>query len=96
MIPETPEPEEVVQKPVMSINQQSNNKLSSVLTKNKKIVSFVGSTKNGTSFIVNNLALVLSSMNISTAILDVTHSKNAYVLVFLCPNKCKLRYFREF
>ena len=56
------------------------NNLSMLLTNEKKIVSFVGTTKNGTSFIVNNLALLLSSMNISTAILDTTQSKNAYYI----------------
>ncbi len=59
---------------------RSTSNLSSLLTNEKKIVSFVGTTKNGTSFIVNNLALVLSSMNISTAILDTTQSKNAYYI----------------
>lgn len=54
--------------------------LNTALTSKKKIVTFVGTTKNGTSFIVNNLALVLSSMNISTAILDITKSKNAYYI----------------
>ena len=59
---------------------RTTNNLNSLLTNEKKIVSFVGTTKNGTSFIVNNLALVLSSMKISTAILDTTQSKNAYYI----------------
>ena len=52
----------------------------STLTKDKKIVCFVGTTKNGTSFIVNNAAHLLSSMGISTAILDMTKTKNAYYI----------------
>jgi len=44
------------------------------------MVSFVGTTKNGTSFVVNNLAELLSEMGISTAILDMTKTKNAYYI----------------
>ncbi|MGN1310271.1 MAG: hypothetical protein ACI4VP_00920 [Clostridia bacterium] len=57
-----------------------SNLNSLLLTSEKKIVIFVGTTKNGTSFVVNNLALTLASMNISTAILDTTQSKNAYYI----------------
>lgn len=54
--------------------------LAKTLTKDKKIVSFVGTTKNGTSFIVNNAAHLLASMGISTAILDMTKTRNAYYI----------------
>ena len=54
--------------------------LATTLTKDKKIVSFVGTTKNGTSFIVNNAAHLLASMGISTAILDMTKTRNAYYM----------------
>ena len=54
--------------------------LNTLLTADKKIVAFVGTTKNGTSFVVNNTAEMLSSMGISTAILDMTKSKNAYYI----------------
>jgi len=54
--------------------------LATTLTKDKKIVSFVGTTKNGTSFIVNNAAHLLASMGISTAILDMTKTRNAYYI----------------
>jgi len=53
---------------------------SKLLTKEKKVVAFVGTTKNGTSFVVNNVAQVLSKMGISTAILDMTKNKNAYYI----------------
>lgn len=80
IINEEPEYKEE-QKTIININQPTNNGgLGTVLTKDKKIVTFVGTTKNGTSFIVNNLALSLASMNISTAILDATQSKNAYYI----------------
>ena len=51
-----------------------------MLTSDKKIVAFVGTTKNGTSFVVNNTAETLASMGISTAILDMTKTKNAYYI----------------
>ena len=54
--------------------------LNNLLTSDKKIVAFVGTTKNGTSFIVNNTAEMLASMGISTAILDMTKSKNSYYI----------------
>lgn len=53
---------------------------STILTKDKKVVCFVGTTKNGTSFIVNNVAHLLSTMGISTAILDMTKTRNAYYI----------------
>ena len=37
-----------------------------LLSKEKKVVSFVGTSKNGTSFIVNNVAMILSNMGIIT------------------------------
>ena len=68
---------------ISQINQNSSrysNNLNSLFTKDKKIVSFVGTSKNGTSFIVNNLAQVFSSMGVKTAILDVTKNKNSYYI----------------
>lgn len=59
-------------------NADININLSSLLTKDKKIVAFVGTSKNGTSFIVNNIAQLLSEKGIKTAILDLTKNKNAY------------------
>lgn len=54
--------------------------LSNLLTPDKKIVTFVGTSKNGTSFIVNNIAELLSSMGINTAILDTTKNRNSYYI----------------
>ena len=59
-------------------NQEAN--LESLLSKDKKIVAFVGTTKNGTSFLVNNLAQILSNQGIKTAILDLTKNRNAYYI----------------
>ena len=46
----------------------------------KKIVAFVGAHGNGTSFIINNLALLLSEQGIKTAIVDLTKNKNSYYI----------------
>lgn len=54
--------------------------LSYLLTSGKKIVTFVGTSKNGTSFIVNNLAELLSSAGVNTAILDTTKNRNSYYI----------------
>ena len=58
----------------------SMSSLNSLLTKDKKIVTFIGTTKNGTSFLVNNLAALFSSAGINTAILDMTKNKNSYYI----------------
>ncbi len=54
--------------------------LSGLLTPDKKIVTFVGTGKNGTSFIVNSLAELLSTSGVNVAILDTTKNKNAYYI----------------
>ena len=51
-----------------------------LITSDQKIISFVGTTKNGTSFIVNNLAELFSNNGIKTAILDLTKNKNSYYI----------------
>ena len=60
-----------------------------MLLKDKKVISFVGTTKNGTSFLVNNLAKSLASMGIKTAILDLTTNRNSYYIY--TKNEEKLR-----
>ena len=59
---------------------ESNIDLSRLLTDGKKIVTFVGTSKNGTSFILNNLAEYASSIGINVAILDTTQNKNSYYI----------------
>lgn len=61
------------------VNYSMSN-LNSLLSKDKKIVTFIGTTKNGTSFLVNNLALMFSLMGINTAILDMTQNRNSYYI----------------
>ena len=66
------------------IRQTQNNygrrDISNLLTRDKKIVSFVGTSKNGTSFIVNNLAALISKMGMNVAILDMTQNRNSYYI----------------
>lgn len=64
---------------VENTNQMSSN-LASLLTNDKKVVAFVGTSKNGTSFLVNNVAELLSQKGINTAVLDLTKNKNAYYI----------------
>ena len=54
--------------------------LSAVLSKDKKVVIFVGTSKNGTSFLVNSLGMMFASIGINTAILDMTRNRNSYYL----------------
>ena len=68
---------------IESIKQRvdySMSNLNSLLTKDKKIVTFIGTSKNGTSFLVNNLAALFSLSGINTAILDMTKNKNSYYI----------------
>ena len=58
----------------------SMSSLNSLITKDKKIVTFIGTSKNGVSFLVNNLAALFSSLGINTAILDMTKNKNSYYI----------------
>ena len=67
----------------------SMSSLNSLLTKDKKIVAFIGTTKNGTSFLVNNLAAMFSAARIDTAILDMKKNKNSYYIY--TDNKEELR-----
>ncbi len=59
---------------------QGSIDIENLLTQEKKIVSFVGTSKNGTSFLVNNMAQMLSEQGIRTAILDLTQNRNAYYI----------------
>ena len=53
---------------------------SDILTPDRKLAAFIGTSKNGTSFLVNNLAMILADMGIKTAILDLTKNKNSYYI----------------
>ena len=76
---EAPQPSTEIEsiKPKVDYSMSS---LNSLLTKDKKIVTFIGTTKNGTSFLINNLAALFSSVGINTAILDMTKNRNSYYI----------------
>lgn len=59
---------------------QNNISMDNLLSKDTKVVAFVGTSKNGTSFLVNNLAEIFSGQGIKTAILDLTANNNAYYI----------------
>ncbi len=61
-------------------NYEGTVDLERLLTPDKKIVTFVGTSKNGTSFIVNNLAEQISSSGVDVAILDTTKNRNSYYI----------------
>ena len=67
-------------KPVYNKFSSYGNSLDNLLTGDKKIITFVGTSKNGTSFLVNNLGEMFSSMGIKTAILDGTKNKNSFYI----------------
>ena len=74
--------------------QNENTATSNLVTSDCKIVSFVGTSKNGTSFLVNNLAVLLSDKGIKTAILDLTKNKNAYYIYTLNEDALREKSFR--
>lgn len=59
---------------------RDNSNLKSLLSMSNKLVAFVGTSKNGTSFLVNSTAELLSKKGIKTAILDLTKNKNSYYI----------------
>ena len=61
-------------------NPNENPDLKNLLSMSNKLVAFVGTSKNGTSFLVNSMAEILSKKGIKTAILDLTQNKNAYYI----------------
>ncbi len=63
-------------------NYEQYNELDidSIISPDQKLVSFVGTSKNGTSFLINNVAEILSMNGVNTAILDLTQNRNAYFI----------------
>jgi len=54
--------------------------VNSLLKNGKKIVTFTGASKSGTSFLLNNVAKFLSNKGINVAILDATENRNSYYI----------------
>ena len=61
-------------------NTFKEGEIEALLAGDKKVVAFVGTSKNGTSFIINNIAQILSNLGVNVAILDATQNKNAYYI----------------
>lgn len=72
--------EEVSENNIANIENTENSDLDKLLTSDKKVVAFVGTSKNGTSFLINNVAEILSNQGIKTAILDLTQNRNSYYI----------------
>ncbi len=69
------------EKEIEDVNStKQNTELTRLLSRDKKVVAFVGTSKCGTSFLINNLADLISKSGIKTAILDVTSNKNSYYI----------------
>ena len=51
-----------------------------ILEPDQKVVAFLGTSKNGTSFLINNVAELLSASGVDTAILDLTQNRNSYYI----------------
>lgn len=73
-----PNTQEVERTHVYNPNEDASFK--NLLSMSNKLVAFVGTSKNGTSFLVNSMAENLSRKGIKTAILDLTQNKNAYYI----------------
>ena len=54
--------------------------VNSLLKGDKKIVAFMGGSKSGTSFIVNNVAELLATKGVNVAILDTSQNKDSYYI----------------
>ena len=66
---------------LQNVNETYENvDISRLLTSDKKVACFIGTSKNGPSFIVNNVADITSKMGIDTAILDTTKNRNSYYI----------------
>lgn len=77
---DSPSFEETDAKDLEEYDKKTSDNIENLLSKDKKVVAFVGTSKNGTSFVVNNLAEMLSKQGIKTAILDLTKNRNAYYI----------------
>ena len=72
--------EEVKENNIVNVETSEKIELDKLLTSDKKVVAFVGTSKNGTSFLINNVAEILSNQGIKTAILDLTQNRNSYYI----------------
>lgn len=72
-----------IQNPFFTENKQEPKEmanLEALLSADKKVACFVGTSKNGTSFMVNTMAKILSDRGVNVAILDTTKNRNSYYI----------------
>ncbi len=75
-------PQEMIHK-TNNMSEKQNVRYENIeymIPSDKRVVSFIGTSKSGVSFIVNNLAHMLSSFNINVAILDMTKNRNSFYI----------------
>ena len=75
-------PQEMIHK-TNNMSEKQNIRYENIeymIPSDKRVVSFIGTSKSGVSFIVNNLAHMLSSFNINVAILDMTKNRNSFYI----------------
>ena len=60
--------------------QYSNININELLEQGRKIVTFIGCSESGTSFIINNLAELLAIKGLNVAVLDATKNKSSYYI----------------
>ena len=70
-----------------NIDQETD--INNLLQGNKKIVALMGASQSGTSFILNNIAKLLSDKGINVAILDTTQNRSSYYIY--SQNEANLR-----
>lgn len=63
-----------------NVDTENYYDINSLLKNGKKIVTFMGASKSGTTFMVNNVAQFLSSKGVNVAILDATENRNSYYI----------------
>ncbi len=66
-----------------SMSEKQNTRYENIeylIPADTKVATFFGTSKSGVSFLVNNLAQMLSSFSINVAVLDLTKNKNSYYI----------------
>ena len=63
---------------IKNIETENYFDINSLLNNGKKIVTFMGASKSGTSFVLNNVAQILSRRGINVGILVATTNRNSY------------------
>ena len=65
---------------IENVELENYYNINDLIKNGKKIVTFMGASKSGTSFMLNNVAQILSSKGVNVAILDTTENRNSYYI----------------